>query len=130
MHEKIPISFTEKFCVTIFMLLLVGVLFPLAKAEEQLITAPLDELLPSREDIPSEWWTGSSSSKTLNEPGFVEGKMVSYYKEFGEWSEMDVEFCVYRFSDANSAKTYCDKKVNNLKSEGGYTEVAIPRALA
>jgi len=116
--------------VTIIVLMLTAASFlPLAKAED-LITAPLDELLPSRDDIPSEWWTGGSWNVTLSESGFVEGKAVGYYKEFGEYSEMDVDFCVYRFSNVSSAEAYCDKEINQIKSGGGYTEISILGAFA
>jgi len=115
---------------TMLVLLFVGLLLPLAKAEDDLITAPLDELLPSREDIPSEWETGGLSNATLDEPGFVEGKTVWYFKDFGGSSAMDVDFYVYRFSDMNNATTYYDKEVDEIKSDGGYTEVEIPDAFA
>jgi len=115
---------------TILALLFVSLLLPLAQAEDDLITAPLDELLPSREDIPSEWEMGGFSNVTLEEPGFVEGKTVWYFKDFGGSSAMDLDFYVYRFSDGNSAKTYHDKEVDEIESEGGYTEVIILDAFA
>lgn len=117
------------------LLVLLGLLSPLVKAEE-LITNPLDELLPSRDESPinplvePEWYYGISWSETLSEPGFVEGKAVSYYKRFFAHSDMSVEFYVYRFLNVSSAEAYLNKMMNQTKSEGGYTEVSISVAFA
>jgi len=120
------------------LLVLLGLLSPLAKAEE-LITNPLDELLPPRIDNPGhdptnplqepEWYYGNSWSETLSEPGFVEGRAVGFYKRFFD-SDMSVEFYVYRFSNVSSAEAYCSREINQIKSEGGYTEVSISGAFA
>ena len=121
------------------LLVLLGLLLPLVKAEE-LITNPLDELLPPRIYNPGhdptnplqepEWYYGNSWSEILNEPGFVEGRAVQYYKRFFEHSDMSVEFYVYRFSNVSSAEAYCGREINQIKSEGGYTEVSISGAFA
>ena len=118
--------------VTLFTLIavIIASVLPFARAEE-LITTPLDELLPSREDIPTEYRTGSSENLTLTDPGFIEGKEVNYVKlGVGYTIDLHVSFQVYRFSDIDSANTYYYKKVNDIKSEGGYTEVLIPGAFA
>lgn len=121
------------------LLVLFGSLSPLVKAEE-LITNPLDELLPPRIDNPGhdptnplqepEWYYGNSWSETLSEPGFVEGRAVGFYKRFFAHSDMSVEFYVYRFSNVSSAEAYCSREINQIKSEGGYTEVSISGAFA
>ncbi len=121
------------------LLVLFGSLSPLVKAEE-LITNPLDEMLPPRIDNPGhdptnplqepEWYYGNSWSETLSEPGFVEGRAVGYYKRFFAHSDMSVEFYVYRFSNVSSAEAYCSREINQIKSEGGYTEVSISGAFA
>jgi len=121
------------------LLVLLGLLLPLVKAEE-LITNPLDELLPPRIYNPGhdptnplqepEWYYGNSWSEILNEPGFVDGRAVQYYKRFFEHSDMSVEFYVYRFSNVSSAEEYCNRKINQIKSEGGYTEVLISGSFA
>jgi hypothetical protein len=118
------------------LLVLLGLLSPLVKAEE-LITN-LDGLLPSKQDDPTtypvlqepEWYFGSSWSENLSEPGFVEGRAVGYYKRFYAHSDMSVEFYVYRFSNVSSAEAYCNREINRTKSEGGYTEVSISGAFA
>ncbi len=117
------------------LLVLLSLMSPLVKAEE-LITNPLDELLPSRDESPSnplqepEWYYGISWSETLNVPGFVEGKAVSYYKRFFAHSDMSVEFYVYRFLNVSSAEACLNKMMNQTKSEGGYTEIPISVAFA
>ena len=121
------------------LLVLFGSLSPLVNAEE-LITNPLDEMLPPRIDNPGhdptnplqepEWYYGNSWSETLSEPGFVEGRAVGYYKRFFAHSDMSVEFYVYRFSNVSSAEAYCSREINQIKSEGGYTEVSISGAFA
>lgn len=114
-------------------------LLPLVNAEE-LITNPLDELLPPLIENPGhdptnplqepEWYYGNSWSETLSEPGFVEGRAVGFYKRFFKHSDMSVEFYVYRFSNVSSAEAYCSREINQIKSEGGYTEVSITGAFA
>ncbi len=121
------------------LLVLLGLLLPLVKAEE-LITNPLDELLPPIIYNPGhdptnplqepEWYYGNSWSEILSEPGFVEGRAVQYYKRFFGYSDMSVEFYVYRFSNVISAEEYCNREINQIKSEGGYTEVSISGSFA
>lgn len=124
--------------VMVFLMLL-GSLFPLVSAED-LISNPLDELLPPIIYNPGhdptyplqepEWYYGTSWNVTVNEPGFLEGKAEGFYKRFYAYSDMSVEFYVYRFSNASSAEAYCNKEINQIKSEGGYTEVPISDAFA
>jgi len=109
------------------------------RTEEEIdgsISKPLDNLLPSRDDMADEWLIGSSSDVTLNVSGFTEGSIVSYYKQIGSTHSQTKEylyfttFFVYRFSDADSASVYFNKEVNETKSEGGYKEVAISGVFA
>ena len=121
---------------TVVLLVLIGLLSPLAKAEE-LITS-LDGLLPSKQDDPAtypvlqepEWYYGISWSENLSAPGFVDGRGVEYYKRFYAHSDMSVEFYVYLFSNVSSAEEYCNREINQIKSEGGYTEVSISDVFA
>jgi hypothetical protein len=101
-----------------------------------LISKPLDDLLPSRDDMADEWLIGSSSDVTLNVSGLTEGSIVSYYKQIGSTHSQKKEylyfttFFVYRFSDADSASMCFDKEVNKIKSDGSYKEVAISGVFA
>ncbi len=110
-------------------ILILGILLPYVKADE-LITDPLEDLLPSREDIPTQWHTGSSSNTSIQEPGFLEGKTVSYNRIFGDTDVMVLYISVYRFSNATMANEYCDKEINEIKSEGGYSEITISGVFA
>ena len=118
------------------LLVLLGLLSPLAKAEELFVS--LEGLLPSKNDDPvaypvlrePEWYYGSSWGENLSAPGFVEGRGVGYYKRFFAHSDMSVEFYVYLFSNVSSAEAYCNREINQTKSKGGYTEVSIANAFA
>lgn len=98
---------------------------------QPLITESSVEMLPSRDDMPSEWLISSSSDVSLNMNEFVEGSTVSFYKKIGvTHSERKekyffVTFSIYVFSSIDSAKAFCDEEVNRLKSEGDYRELAI-----
>jgi hypothetical protein len=129
-------TLNSAFCGLLTLLVLVGLLSPLVKAED--LIKDLDGLLPSRDDDPVAypvlqepvWYFGNSWSEYLSESGFVEGRAVGYYKRYYAHSDMSVEFYVYRFSNVSSAEAYCNKEINRTKSEGGYTEVSIPDAFA
>ena len=120
----------------IVLLVLLGLLSPLAKGEELFVG--IEGLLPSKNDDPvaypvlqePRWYPGSSWSESLDEPGFVEGRAVGYYQRFYEHSDMSVEFYVYLFSNVSSAEAYCNREINQTKSKGGYNEVSIPDAFA
>ena len=100
----------------------------------------MDELLPPRIYDPGhdptnplqepEWYYGNSWSEILNEPEFIEGRAVQSYKRFFAHSDMSVEFYVYRFSNVGSAEDYCNRKINQIKSEGGYTKVLLSGSFA
>lgn len=66
----------------------------------------------------------------MAEPGFVEGKTVNYNKIFSGDSIMNLRFSVYRFSNVTSAEAYCNEEIDEIKSEGGYTEVTMPEVFA
>ena len=99
---------------------------------QKLITKSLDEMLPTRNDISTEWSTGSTENLTLQEEGFIEGKQVSYYKVLSSISGagIDADFYVRRFSNSDTAKIFYDKIVNKIKSEGGYKEISITDCFA
>jgi hypothetical protein len=99
---------------------------------QPLITEQSIEMLPSRDDIASEWLISSSSDVALDMNEFAEGSMVSCHKKIGSTHSERKEkyhvatFSVYIFSNIDSAKVFYNKEVNKLKSEGDYREVAIP----
>lgn len=124
---------------TLLLLLVSSVLLPIVKAEE-IITNPLDELLPPIIYNPGhdpnyplqepEWYYGNSWTVTLSEPEFQEGKAIQFYKRYFGYSDMSVEFYVYRFSNMSNAGIYYNKEINHIKSNEDYTNVTIPDAFA
>lgn len=127
------------FWKTLLLTLVLSVLLPIVKAEET-ITSPLDELLPPIIYNPGhdptyplqepEWYYGNSWSETLNESGFLEGKAIQFYKRFFGYSDMSVEFYVYRFSNMSNAETYCNRKIDQIKSNEDYVNISMPDAFA
>ncbi len=102
---------------------LLVVLLPAARAD--VLYLSLDGLLPSKADDPkvyptlqeTEWYYGISWSETLNVTGFVDGRAVEYYRRYaGPGDIRSVEFYAYLFSDAQSAISYYDAAVADLKS--------------
>ena len=101
-----------------------------------IITNPLDELLPPIIYNPGhdpnyplqepEWYYGNSWTVTLSEPEFQEGKAIQFHKRYFGYSDMSVEFYVYRFSDISNAEIYYNKEINCIMSNEDYTNVSIP----
>lgn len=115
---------------------LVSLLFSSVKADGPILS--LDGMLPSKSDNPAtypvlqepDWYFGISWSEHLNETGFIDGEAVEYYQRFRAHSDMSVEFYVYLFSNVSNAEAYCDRMINQTKSNGGYTEVSVSDAFA
>ncbi|TRZ47975.1 MAG: hypothetical protein D4S01_11245 [Dehalococcoidia bacterium] len=99
-------------------------------------TSALDELLPSREDIPDQFRTVEYQDETLDEDDFIEGRSVTYSRSFESQVILSLQFTVYEFEDSESAKAYIDKIVDEIvtndgyREQLGYTEVEIPSAFA
>jgi len=120
----------------LILLALTSLLTPLARAQGLIVD--LDGLLPSKSDDPTSyptlqepyWYYGISWSESLSAPAFVDGRGVEYYTRAYPNSYLSVEFYVYLFSNVSSAEAYCDREINQTKSNAGYTEVPIPDAFA
>lgn len=98
-------------------------------------TSELDELLPSREQIPAQFHEVETENLNLNEDNFVEGRSITYGRLFENHLIMSLQFNVYEFTDNQSANAYYNKTVNEMKTHGGYlgfgyVEVEIPSAFA
>ena len=98
-------------------------------------TSDLDEFLPSREDIEDQFHEVEYQNLTLNENNFLEGKSVTYSRLYDNDVIISLQFNIYLFSNTESANTYYDKIVNQVKTDGGYrdvvyTEIEIPSAFA
>jgi len=90
-----------------------------------LITESVDQMLPTRAEIPTEFTIDETKNLILNVSGFESGKMVSTSKLEGTTGMIFVDYSVYKFSTAEDAKSYYDNKINEIKQEGGYTEIRI-----
>ena len=121
---------TWKQASAIVLIMVFVLMVNVVSASQDEYSSLLDELLPSREDIPSNLRTGDYKNETLNEDGFLEGRSNSYNRLFEGYIIMTLRFRVYKFSDSESANSYYNKKVDEIKSTGGYTEVEIPSAFA
>ncbi len=146
LFEKVGEGMTRRIWKTVFVVAAILGIIGLAllrlwgtqtpKETGELITRPLDELLPSRNDVATEWLGGDSSSVTLDTRGFLEGRSALYHKRIGSTHSGGRDYFyfttlfVYRFSDASSAEAYFDSEVNRMILEGGYQEVIIPGVFA
>ena len=98
-------------------------------------TSDLDELLPSRDDIPDQFREVEYKDETLNDNDFLEGRSNTYSRLLENHVIISLQFKIYKFSDSESANSYFNKIVNEIKSNGGYresdyTEIEIPSAFA
>lgn len=97
---------------------------------EFLVTKSPEEILPTREEIPTEFVMGEIDDIELSEipSGFESGKLLSIYKTVGRFviGVVLVDFDVYKFSTISDAEAFYTEKVGNIKNTGGYTEASIP----
>jgi hypothetical protein len=124
---------------TLLLLLAFTTSLPIVHAQE-VITNPIDELLPPIIYNPGHdpnyplqepyWYYGNSWTVTLSDPEFQEGKAIQFYKRYFAYSDMSVEFYVYRFSNISSAEIYFNREINHIKTNEDYTNVSIPDAFA
>ncbi|MFX1480446.1 MAG: hypothetical protein ACFFCI_20305 [Promethearchaeota archaeon] len=84
----------------------------------------LDEQLPTRELLPTEYTYNGHSSRTLDAEGFLEARSVSYERIIPSLdpSITWTKFTIYRFSNSEYANSYID----GGDDIGGYTEIEIP----
>lgn len=96
---------------------------PETPTEPSSITKPLSELLPTRQDISTEWVIGSLENETtIIATGFMDGVAQGFTKSGLDVTRTTIQ--VYRFDTSDNAKDYYDDIVGNVLSEGGYTEVS------
>lgn len=88
-----------------------------------LITKPTKDMLPVRENIPSEFRTGSIRNVTIDASGFIEGSKIQYTKIEGTYGAIILGFVAYRFDTVENARAYYNAKIDKIKNEGGYTEL-------
>jgi hypothetical protein len=93
-------------------------------------SSELDELLPSREDIPGQFRNVNYKNEILNENGFLEGRSNSYDRTFDGYVILSLRFKVYKFTNSQTATAYLNKKINEIEQQDNYLEVEIPSAFA
>ncbi|MBC8500498.1 MAG: hypothetical protein H8D38_01920 [DPANN group archaeon] len=85
------------------------------------------DILPSREEIATEWVMGDVKEVTSDwfkdsVVGFISGNQLIFERlEFTTLSQGILS--VYKFNNIDNANNYYNNKVNNIKQEGGYTEL-------
>jgi hypothetical protein len=104
---------------------------------QELITKSPSEMLPTANELPTEFSIGeieditkeSPVLKTRNAVGFESGKGLSIdkYKIVGSsfYDAVLVQFGIYKFSSTNHADSFFDTVVDEVKSEGGYTKLSF-----
>lgn len=100
---------------------------------QPLITKSAVEMLPTPEELPTEFTIGEikdiTENMTKNAFGFESGKMLSIDKYkilgIGVYDYTSVDFGVYKFSAINYARSFFDSNVNNVKSSGGYAKLSF-----
>jgi len=100
---------------------------------QPLITKSAVEMLPTPEELPTEFTIGEikdiTESMTKNALGFESGKMLSIdkYKILGTgvYDYTSVDFSILKFSTIDYAKSFFNNNVNNVKSSGGYTKLSF-----
>ena len=102
---------------------------PTASDSKVIITKTVNEMLPVRADIPTEFKTGSVKNITINTDGFESGSKVSFTKLQGSHGGIFVDFVVYKFLSIDSDSSYYESLVPDITEEGGYKELSLPYAI-
>ncbi len=108
--------------------------------ELSFITKSPDEMLPTPPELPTEYSIGEKEDITKESPvitstnaqeGFDSGKRfdISKYKVgMGGYTITDyieITFGIYKFDDSNYASDFQSTIVNEIKNEGGYSELSV-----
>lgn len=96
---------------------------------QQSVTTPksLVEILPKREDIPTEFRMGTPYNMTLRATpeGFDSAVRIDATKIVGSAGLIELDFNIIRFDSEENARKYYVDDTNRIKNEGGYTEIDI-----
>lgn len=101
---------------------------------DTLITKSLDDMFPSRGEIPTEFTIDSLQDLDIkvipSSVGLESAKLMAISKLEGTYGLIGVNIDIYKFSSIENAKLYYDTFVNGVKQEGGYTEINMPTTKA
>lgn len=94
-------------------------------AKQVLVTKSSGDMLPTRDDIPTEFYMKQPEDFTENATGFISGKYLGTYKttDYGS-SAITVGYSVYKFDSEESAKAYAVNLIDGIKEKGGYTKIS------
>ncbi len=99
-----------------------------ASAPEQIrATKSLIQMMPTRDQIPTEFKMEKAEPYNLSSEGFEEAIHLLVYKIVGSLGTgvVQADFYVRKFSSPQSARANHFKEVNRIKNEGGYSEYSI-----
>ncbi len=124
-----------RFVIMILMLSVLGIvgMFSTLGSDQgttTLITKSLDDMLPVRSDIATEFTIGKIKDVNLTAAGFESGKKLSATKRENTMGVIVVEYAIYKFSTIDYAKSYYDSIVDKTKETGGYKEISIYHCFA
>jgi len=88
-----------------------------------IIEKSADQLLPTREELPTEWRISGKSNISLNATGFLEGvEFVIAKTEMLGVARAIIR--IYKFNTTISADEYYMDKITQIRAEGGYKEIS------
>jgi hypothetical protein len=96
----------------------------------ELITKTPSEMLPIRTEIPTEFTMDNNKEVIINFSGFELGNTLSTSKLEGGVGLISIDYTIYKFSRVEDAKSWYDKRINEIKEIGGYKEIDIPGCFA
>lgn len=101
-----------------------------SKKEQSLITKSPYEMLPTRNDLSTEWqFGGDGVNETINATGFDSGALMTVRKT-SDITPTQVTVHIYKFNSIDNANDYYQTSVNDEKQTGGYKEVSTYRVNA
>ena len=96
---------------------------------QKTITKSVSEMLPSRQDIPTEFKMDAPSNFTPSQmpDGFDSGIKTSATKIVGSTGTgiIVADFNIIKFKSNEQARNYHNSDTNRIRNEGGYTDISL-----
>lgn len=92
-----------------------------SKEEQIIIKSPMD-MLPTRDEIGTEWVIQKKEEHTINSNGFNSGAYLDIDRMEG-MSLSGGYVYVYKFNAISNAEIYYKEEIKKIKEKGGYTEI-------
>jgi hypothetical protein len=94
----------------------------------EVFSADPESLLPTREDVATEFWTGKVANISFKKKyaGLQVAKYNSFSKLDGTSGIIEVEFRIVTFDSQMNAQIFWNDIVSGIKQDGGYTEIDNP----